>query len=169
VVRILSRHERCAQFDSAKGYHFMPLTGEAKREYERERKRLWRIKAHGLLGGKCIICDSTDNLEFHHKDPKLKRFNLARAYSRRWESQIEEILTCELRCDNCHKLAHAAIHGSFRKYANGCRCSECVSFFRDKNRARMAKYRSEGRDSTRKNYIHPCSSMIEQELDRRQT
>lgn len=53
------------------------------------------------LGYGC--CPETDirTLEFHHVNPKEKRFNIGR--SKGIVTLIKEIEKCELLCANCHK------------------------------------------------------------------
>jgi hypothetical protein len=54
-------------------------------------------------------------LEFHHLNPKKKRFSLdLRSLSnRRWEEIVEEVSRCILLCSNCHAEEHNP--GSFLK------------------------------------------------------
>jgi predicted HNH restriction endonuclease len=63
------------------------------------------------MGGCCSVCGYKKNyaaLEFHHKDPSTKKFNLdSRSLSNRKESRIEkEAKKCILICSNCHRELH---------------------------------------------------------------
>jgi len=65
----------------------------------------------GNLGGGCARCGYTANLaalEFHHRDPAKKRFQLdARTLANRQWNEIEaEARSCELLCSNCHAEEH---------------------------------------------------------------
>jgi 5-methylcytosine-specific restriction endonuclease McrA len=56
----------------------------------------------------CAICgynESTFALEFHHTNPKSKKFNLATlsGLSRSESSIVDELNKCILLCSNCHK------------------------------------------------------------------
>ena len=79
-----------------------------------------KIYFANLLGGKCKNCGLTDILclEFHHKDPKLKKFtisdriNVKNLKSITHEDTLEELKKCELLCANCHLKFHC---NSFQK------------------------------------------------------
>jgi len=67
---------------------------------------IWSIKARSS----CIFCNEskTEVLVFHHRDPKLKLFALARAAGNgRTREEIDfEIGKCDLLCANCHLSLH---------------------------------------------------------------
>ena len=52
-----------------------------------------------MLGGKCVDCGTTKNLQFDHIDPSKKSFNISCVLS---ERTLKELEKCELRCGNCH-------------------------------------------------------------------
>jgi hypothetical protein len=60
---------------------------------------------------KCEMCGETHPacLEFHHKDPKTKKFNISDAIrtTHSLEEILEEINKCTLLCSNCHLTQHA--------------------------------------------------------------
>lgn len=71
----------------------------------RQRKRRARIKQEliKMLGGKCIICGSTLNLEFDHIDPSSKIIAISDAIASKSEQFIyNEIKKCQLLCKVCH-------------------------------------------------------------------
>ena len=80
-----------------------------KRVYFRRKKLKERFVKQ--LGGKCERCGYNENpmiLEFHHKNPEEKEFEIGQAISRgvptsRPELIQEEVLKCELVCPNCHR------------------------------------------------------------------
>lgn len=70
-----------------------------------------KLKLIEEMGGKCQICGYDKNisaLEFHHKDPTQKDFQLdARKMSNtKWETLVEEAKKCDLVCANCHREIH---------------------------------------------------------------
>ncbi len=73
----------------------------ALRHYYRKRTEL-----RNILGGKCVICGSDSNLEFHHKDPNIKEFDITRRYTQPTAKLLTELQKCELRCEECHKRIH---------------------------------------------------------------
>lgn len=82
------------------------------------------------LGGKCVICGTTDNLEFHHIIPEEKEFSIGSLWNMRLEKFLEEIDKCELRCPEHHKKEHEAEHGGNIRYRiYGCRCELCEEWW----------------------------------------
>lgn len=60
-------------------------------------------------GGKCVKCGNSDIeiLQFHHKDPKNKTFNLSGNYHlNNYKDLKKEADKCELLCTNCHAKQH---------------------------------------------------------------
>lgn len=109
---------------------------ELYREHHEERRlrnlrdmRASRARMREHLGGKCVVCGTTDDLEIDHIDPSQKSFNPA-ALRRPWAETVAELAKCQLLCEACHKAKHAAKHGSVKRYQKGCRCELCVEFVR---------------------------------------
>lgn len=70
-----------------------------------------KMEAIIKMGGKCVKCGYNKNLsalDFHHKDPSQKLFQLdARSFANRDKKKIEEELCkCVLLCANCHREEH---------------------------------------------------------------
>ncbi|MBP7708643.1 hypothetical protein KA107_03075 [Candidatus Pacearchaeota archaeon] len=97
-----------------------------RREYNiravTKRRKKVRLMAIAHLGGKCIRCGYSkypEVLEFHHKDPTKKDFNVsAKGHCRSWARVKAEIEKCNLLCANCHREIHveqklAASKGNF--------------------------------------------------------
>jgi len=76
----------------------------------RRRKEI-RVKSLMHLGGKCKRCGydkCLEALEFHHRDPSEKEFNVSsKGHCRSWERVKKEIEKCDLLCANCHREIHA--------------------------------------------------------------
>lgn len=68
-----------------------------------KRRRKIRLKAISFAGGKCFKCGYSkysEVLEFHHKDPSKKDFNVSmKGHCRIWERVKEEIksVSCFVR------------------------------------------------------------------------
>lgn len=65
-----------------------------------------------LKGGCCQHCGFKEHivaLSFHHKNPKIKKFNLdGRGLAgKTWKSILLELEKCDLLCLNCHAILHA--------------------------------------------------------------
>jgi len=76
------------------------------------RRKLAKNRFKLLAGGKCKTCGYSkclDALEFHHRNPKEKKFKLSSAMYGEGFSQEEivaEINKCDLLCANCHREVH---------------------------------------------------------------
>lgn len=61
-------------------------------------------------GGKCLNCGYNNNLaalEFHHKDPTQKDFNICKYAQTKLSNKIKiELDKCILLCANCHRTEH---------------------------------------------------------------
>lgn len=79
----------------------MVYTRDERRKYQAEYRRKRRDKAIALLGGKCIVCGTTEDLEFNHIDPNTKRFQLA-TWDGKQSLYWEEVLKCNLLCKTHH-------------------------------------------------------------------
>lgn len=64
------------------------------------------LRSKEYLGNKCFICGYNkclEALEFHHKEPKEKKFAIAGIYNKKWDTIVEELDKCVLLCSNCHR------------------------------------------------------------------
>ena len=63
-----------------------------------------------MMGGQCEICGYNkclDALEFHHKDPSQKEFQICTSGGcASFERTLEEAKKCQLLCANCHREEH---------------------------------------------------------------
>jgi hypothetical protein len=94
------------------------------------------------LGGQCVSCGATENLECDHIDAATKSFNIVQNWCLAWERLVVELAKCQLLCKCCHVektnacgehrgpdiyvRVNAAQHGTaymYKKY--GCRCEPC--------------------------------------------
>jgi hypothetical protein len=59
----------------------------------------------------CAVCGETHYacLQFHHKDPADKTYDMARISSRGlcWDKIMEEVTKCAILCANCHLKLHS--------------------------------------------------------------
>lgn len=109
----------------------MPQTRAAyMRTYIKARRKVRRARLIELLGGRCVRCGSTDELEFDHIDPETKVFAVGSDMSRAWDKLVEEALKCQLLCREC--LVAKGIedrpepaHSYYRYWYYGCRCATC--------------------------------------------
>lgn len=107
----------------------------SERQLSRYRKR--RQFAIEFLGGKCVVCGTTENLEIDHIDKRTKSFQITQKWSVPLDIYISELRKCQLLCHTHHKeksdrekdwggLYGPSDHGSLAYYKNrGCRCDKC--------------------------------------------
>lgn len=67
-----------------------------------KRYQINKAWALNFLRGKCIKCNSIENLEFDHIYPKTKKFTLTDKFRGSKESFLEELKKCQLLCKKCH-------------------------------------------------------------------
>jgi len=86
---------------------------EQKRKYREENKenRLEYAKAHRdkrraycreYLGGKCVVCGTTHNLQFDHIKREEKKYNITEKLTIKFDNLKEELDKCQLLCVDCH-------------------------------------------------------------------
>lgn len=84
-----------------------------KHEYPLVRRDRSKKEAIISKGGKCEICgykydgENAICFDFHHINPKEKRYNPSTALRLSKEERDIELSKCLLVCANCHRLIHA--------------------------------------------------------------
>ena len=86
-----------------------------KRKYISSKKRYRKTKQKAVeyLGGRCNRCGydkCVEALEFHHKDPSTKDYDLSKGRGidtrKSFETLKTELDKCVLLCANCHREIH---------------------------------------------------------------
>ena len=75
----------------------------------REHRLNMKKKMIEYLGGKCNKCNYSkcnDALEFHHKNPSNKGFNISNYGNKSFKNLKDELDKCILLCANCHRELH---------------------------------------------------------------
>lgn len=121
-------------------YSFAGNRNEYMRNYMKNRYHQKRNELIKLLGGKCVNCGTTDNLEIDHIDSSKKTFRAADIHSIADDVVKKELDNFQLLCATCHesktnekwdRSIPNSNHGTYWKYVReGCRCSECKKAFR---------------------------------------
>lgn len=102
-----------------------------------------------LLGGACVNCQATKQLEFDHVIPEDKSFNLATSCMEyALETILPELQKCQLLCRSCHMKKTISDrgpimndHGTPNMYVNrGCRCDDCRASWAAYTRKNSEKY-----------------------------
>lgn len=117
--------------------------------YNRERYRTFRKKWIEDLGGKCVQCGSTDDLEIDHIDRTTKSFDISRENS--IPKAAQELTKCQLLCKICHKkksIAESSVeHGGGVSGKRNCKCRPCV----DKKNEYMREWKRKWRARNKSN------------------
>lgn len=69
----------------------------------RERKATHKKYVIDMLGGCCVGCGTTENLQFDHIDRTTKSCNVAGLLAGKLEKLVEEAQKCQLLCETCHR------------------------------------------------------------------
>lgn len=69
---------------------------------EENRQKLFKY----LSDKSCIDCKESNILvlEFDHRDPSKKNFNVTNSLDSSWSTILKEINKCDIRCSNCHTI-----------------------------------------------------------------
>ena len=84
-----------------------------------------------LLGGKCVVCGATEQLEIDHIDPATKEFELTKSNTYSRKKVMEELAKCQLLCKTCHlektkrENPKTVGHGEGLTGKRNCRCELC--------------------------------------------
>jgi 5-methylcytosine-specific restriction endonuclease McrA len=114
-------------------------------EYMLKRYHAKRAEIIARLGGACVQCGSTTDLETDHKEPGQKAFNIAKLWNLSAVKLNPELEKCQLLCWSCHVRKTVAergftmaegTHGTLSSFRL-CKCSEC----REAKAAYMRNYR----------------------------
>jgi 5-methylcytosine-specific restriction endonuclease McrA len=99
--------------------------------YMKERTARRRERAIIQLGGKCVVCGSTEDLEFDHKNPDDKdpRCNSGYMFTFSERRLQAELAKCQLLCHDCHlekTSSEASVeHGGGLSGKKNCPCVPC--------------------------------------------
>jgi hypothetical protein len=124
---------------------------DAVREYHRKYYHEKRRKPMlDYLGGQCVRCGSTEELQFDHIRREDKSFNISTKMTLSDPEVRAELDKCQLLCKDCHQRKTGAemegfTHGTLYAWMKkGCRCEVCEPEWRSWNDERNAKRRKPG-------------------------
>ena len=83
---------------------YRELNKEKKSEQNRKYRKNARIKCREYLGGKCVKCGTTHNLQFDHIKRDTKKYEITPKLSYKFDYLKEELNKCQLLCVDCHKI-----------------------------------------------------------------
>lgn len=82
-----------------------------------DRKMARKQKCIDYLGGRCAQCGydrCVKSLNFHHREPDQKSFEISSRLDNSWEKLRVELDKCDLLCFNCHMEEHCELDQSAR-------------------------------------------------------
>lgn len=79
-------------------------------EAQRLRRRENRKKLIEYKGGCCVMCGTTENLQFDHIDRKKKSFDIGKCLDYSWERLTAEADKCVLLCKEHHEIKSTINH-----------------------------------------------------------
>jgi hypothetical protein len=95
-------------------YHVNPLVKKKSKNRLKKNRFLIREQLKIANGGECMICGYSKciaALQFHHREPKDKKFSITdflwgKTSGFNKEDFENEVLKCDLVCSNCHAEIH---------------------------------------------------------------
>ncbi len=92
---------------------------ETRRRNQRDHERRRRLMLDAIkLSSGCIDCGYKENataLDFDHRDPSTKVFNIGSYKRVGLERLLIEVEKCDIRCANCHRVKSLRLGESGRK------------------------------------------------------
>lgn len=73
------------------------------REYMLRRYYDRKAQAHERLGGECVRCGATSDLQMDHIDRSTKSFEISKLWSVSKARYDAEVAKCQLLCRPCHR------------------------------------------------------------------
>jgi len=71
-------------------------------EYAKAQRYEKRVICLEYLGGKCVKCGTTHNLQFDHIKREGKKYNITEKLTIKFDNLKEELDKCQLLCAPCH-------------------------------------------------------------------
>src|SRR6266404_5080434 len=107
----------------------MAMSVEWHREYQRQRCHERLALARERLGGRCVRCGSTENLDFDHIVPGSKIRKISESTNWSLVRFLAEVDKCQLLCRSCHRKKTGETredgsveHGGGKTGKRNCRC-----------------------------------------------
>jgi hypothetical protein len=105
-------------------------------DYDQARYQAAKAKLIELLGGKCVRCGSSEDLQFDHVERELKEFAITDRWNRSPAELQAELAKCQLLCREHHlektRSEVGVDHGGGVSGKRNCPCGPC--------RARKSEY-----------------------------
>ncbi len=86
------------------------INRKQKNEKQNERRKQKKKQLVEYLGGKCVGCGTTENLQFDHIDRAKKQFVISEIIDWHISKIMPEVDKCQLLCRECHNIKTRANH-----------------------------------------------------------
>lgn len=115
-------------------------------DYMLSRYHALMAEAREKLGGKCVLCGDTEQLEMDHIDRSSKLFTISIGWSRSPDEFWAEVAKCQLLCRVHHAEKTAREqevgHGEGLSGKKNCPCDKCRAKKAEYMRNNSAKYKA---------------------------
>ena len=126
-----------------------------RRAYYLDRYYRNRSAAIARLGGECVDCGATEDLQFDHVDRTAKQHDVSQLMNGYRRELLEaELAKCVLRCGPCHERKtveyrddRSVPHGGGVSGKKNCKCDLCRTKKREYMRSWKQARRASGGDS----------------------
>ena len=103
IIEQISEYNQLNKEKRAEYYKkYRELNREKIRQLHRNYKKEAKIKCVEYLGGKCVKCGTTHNLQFDHIKREGKKYTIAEKITYSFGYLKEELDKCQLLCAPCH-------------------------------------------------------------------
>ena len=121
---------------------------EYHRKYNRERYHKLKKEFQELLGGACVVCGTTESLEFDHIEEATKTMEVGHMLKVSKERALAEVAKCQLLCTEHHKqkttVYKSVEHGGGVSGKRNCKCDPC----RERKNEYMREYKRKRRNAS---------------------
>ena len=102
---------------------------EYMRVYMLNRYHERRAESYRILGGLCVVCETTEDLQIDHIDPALKTLEIGKLWSVAKAKYLKELEVCQLLCGEHHRektsREQSVEHGGGVSGKRNCPCDPC--------------------------------------------
>lgn len=98
------RRHRATRNMASQAYHYKYLRQNRARTKKQYQQLVRILRAVQMVEG-CYLCGWAgfpEGLDFHHINPKEKKFNIMKGY-KSWPKLMDELVKCVVLCARCHR------------------------------------------------------------------